>query len=137
MIQYLVFGNFIKEIFNKGISQDEFVKLFANNENQNWGTLLSNDKSIPVKFFCNLSESNKSYLSEFLKTDLTRVKNIQNTDEMLLKIQNEKYALGFCKLVDIIDPETQKMKEGLSLVPIDINGNNKVELVENIYKYNK
>lgn len=127
---------FLEEIFQKGISQEEFANVFTDSKNPTWGILLNNKQSVSVNCYYINGESNKPYLAEFLQTDLQKVtgKDVDGIDEMLNKIQNDKYALGYCKLVDILDLEGKELKEGISLIPIDINRNDKVDLFENIYK---
>jgi glycine cleavage system H lipoate-binding protein/ABC-type phosphate transport system substrate-binding protein len=126
---------FLEEIFQKGISQEEFASVFTDIKRPTWGILLNNKQSIPVNCYYISNESNKSYLTDFLQTDPTELKgkNVNDINEMLSKIHNDKYAIGYCKLVDILDFENQELKEGISLIPIDINGNDKVDLFENIY----
>ncbi|NOQ23790.1 MAG: hypothetical protein GQ564_00370 [Bacteroidales bacterium] len=127
---------FLEEIFQKGISQEEFANVFTDSKKPTWGILLNNKQSIPVNCYYINGELNKPYLAEFLQTDLQKIngRDVDGIDEMLNKIQNDKYALGYCKLVDILDLEGKELKEGISLIPIDINGNDKVDLFENIYK---
>lgn len=127
---------FLETILKAGLSQKEFASLFTNTGKQTWGDLLNNDQANPVNLYCYIEESNKSYLVDFLQTDinLLATNEISEIDEMLIKVQNDKYSLGFCRLVDVIDVNNQELKEGISLVPIDINENNKVDFFENIYK---
>ena len=126
---------FLEEIFRKGISQEEFASVFTDTKKPTWGTLLNNDQSIPVNCYNISNESNKSYLAEFLQTDIHKINgnDIHGIDEMLNKIHNDKYSLGYCRLVDILDFKSQELKKGISLIPIDINGNDKVDHFENIY----
>lgn len=129
-------GNpFLEEILRKGISQEEFADVFTDTGKPTWGTLLNNDLLIPVNYFSISNESNKPYLTEFLQTDLhiLNEKDVNGIDELLKGIQNDKYSIGFCRLVDIIDFESQEIKEGLSLIPIDVNGNDRIDYFENIY----
>jgi glycine cleavage system H lipoate-binding protein/ABC-type phosphate transport system substrate-binding protein len=127
---------FLEEIIQKGISREEFANLFSNTKKATWGTLLNNKESIPVNCYYIKDESNKPYLAEFLQTDLESltVKEIDGVEELQSIIQNDKYALIYCKLADIIDYEDQEFKKGISLIPIDINGNNKIDYFEEIYR---
>jgi hypothetical protein len=52
---------------------------------------------------------------------------------MLKKIQTDKYAIGFCKLSDLIDVDNNGLVAGISLIPIVVNENNKLDYFENIY----
>ena len=52
---------------------------------------------------------------------------------MLAAIQGDKYAIGICNLTDVISTHTQNMVEHVKLLPIDKNGNGKIDYIENIY----
>jgi len=123
------------KLYNSGISINEFLNVFSNPINQKWGNLIDNDESTPISCYCGGDESINTYLADFLQTDLNTInaKKSEGIEAMLKEIQNDIYALGFCRLIDIIDYENQKIKDGFMLVPIDINGNNKVDYVEDIY----
>ncbi|MDA3952388.1 MAG: hypothetical protein PF485_01995 [Bacteroidales bacterium] len=126
---------FLVELFKRGISPEELAAVFTNTGKPMWGNLLNNDQSNIVNCYSISNESYKPYLEEFLQTELHKIKgkDVLGIDEMLQEIYNDKYSLGFCRLADIIDFESQEIKEGISLVPIDFNGNNKVDFAENIY----
>jgi glycine cleavage system H lipoate-binding protein len=52
---------------------------------------------------------------------------------MIAAIQKDPNALGFCKLIQIMDIKDQSLAENIKLVPIDKNGNGKIDYMENIY----
>lgn len=56
-----------------------------------------------------------------------------DNNELLEGIMHDKYAIGFCRLSGLIDYKTHNVREGLQIVPIDINGNGILENNENIY----
>ena len=127
---------YLDEICLQGISSEEFISVFTETENITWGKLLSNDNMAHPVNFCRVSdETIQAYLAAFLQTDQfsTNGKNALGIDEMLTMIHNDKYSLGFCRLVDILDFENQKIDERVKLIPIDVNGNSKVDYFENIY----
>lgn len=127
---------YMDDLFKRGVSMQEFSNLFLNPTKQNWGSLLNNDETTPVNCYFMNEELSKSYLAEFFNTDLQNIQGLEvaGIEEMLNEIYTNKYALGFCKLADILDYDKQNFKEGVQPIPIDINGNNKVEYFENIYK---
>ena len=52
---------------------------------------------------------------------------------MIAAIQNDPYAVGFCKMVSIIGQDKQSIVENIKLLPIDKNGNGKIDYMEQIY----
>lgn len=124
-----------EDILKRGISPEEFAHAYTNIGKPVWGSLLNNDQSIPVNCYYFSNESGKANLANFFQSDLPKIKgkDVNSIDALLKEIHNDKCALGFCRLVDIIDLESEGIQEGIHLIPIDINGNNKIDHFENIY----
>ena len=126
---------YLEEINNKGISAVKIKGLFVRPENKVWGTLLGNDQNVPVTLYLIDDESFKSVISGFIETNKTLIKGsaVKNGKELISAVQKDKYAIGFCKLIDIIDLEKQQVTENLVIMPVDRNGNGKIDYSEKIY----
>ncbi|MCF8378704.1 MAG: hypothetical protein K9H49_03950 [Bacteroidales bacterium] len=126
---------YLDEIYKTGISPEDFANAYSRKENKNWGSLLNKNLSVPLTCYCLNNEAFRLHLADFLKSDPVSVhgNSVENAEEMLTRIKNDKYAIGFCKLVDILNIENKELKEGLSLIPIDFNNNQMVDYFENIY----
>ncbi len=127
---------FLNEIYTNGISAEKFRDAFTGEVDPTWGTLLGDQNVInPVNSYCLGDGNMQACLSGFMDSDqLTGyVKEIPKRDELLGKIQSDKYALGFCRLANVLDYENQLINEKVKLVPIDVNGNNQIDYFENIY----
>lgn len=127
---------FRAEICSKGISPADFESVYSNSGKLSWNFLLDNNQTNTVNCYFINDESTKISLSKFMQTDMSKIsgKAVSNLDEMLRNIQNDKYAIGFCKLVDIMDFESQEINKNIMLIPIDVNGNNQIDYFEDIYK---
>jgi len=126
---------YLDEINRKGISPETFARILENPENQNWGMILENSQNIPFHFYITNDASIKSELANFTKVNQLKTEGITavNGQEMISAIQKDPYALGFCRLVQIIDPNNQNIAGNIKLVPIDKNGNGKIDYMEDIY----
>ena len=126
---------FISEISQKGISPEKFAEVLTDTSNQTWGSVVNSDQTTLIKSYCIGESSIKSYLAEFIKTSSQsmNIKEVVGIDELLNEIQNDNNAIGFCRLVDILDDNSQETEKGISLIPIDMNGNHKVDFFEDIY----
>ena len=126
---------FLNELDQKGISQDKLTQSISNPENQNWGTLLANEQKIPVNYYSINNESFKTDVTNFLKIDPERINriNVESEAGMISAIQKDPYAIGFCKISNIIDTKNQAIVQGIRLLPIDKNGNGKIDYNEKIY----
>jgi len=130
---------FHDEIYQKGITSKKLARIFENPEKQNWGILLDNVQNgsdIPLHYYMMNDPSIQSGVENFLKMNRPNINGIKITsgEEMISAIQKDPNALGFCKLVQIMDLKNQNLAENISLVPIDKNGNGKIDYMENIYE---
>jgi glycine cleavage system H lipoate-binding protein/ABC-type phosphate transport system substrate-binding protein len=129
---------FRDEIFRKGITTEGLARILGNPEKQNWGTLVGNTQNIPdiqMHYYIMNDPATISAVESFLNTNKLSNSGIKivGGSEMIAAIQKDPNALGFCKLVQIMDLKTQDLAANIKLIPIDKNGNGKIDYMENIY----
>ena len=126
---------FREELNSKGMSAEDFIKLVGQGKNPDWNSIADVNKSIPVRCWISMDESVLSSLSEFTGIDKKSLQFIQakGMEDFLTEIQKDKYAIGFCQLAKIINPKTQLIDPRIVPIPIDIDGNNSLDYMENIY----
>ena len=123
------------EITTKGIPENDLIRIIREPQNASW------DKSNPMsgQNSMHVYISNDPFvltvLSDFQNSDHATSAGFQTLDDqkMIQTIQNDPNAIGFCKLAQIIDPETKTLMPGMKLIPIDRNGNGKLDYMEDIY----
>ena len=125
----------LKEICLKGITTKELSQIISNPENKSWGDLIGGAQKTPIHFYTANDQSAVSVLRSLQNLHQPISTGIQTagTAEMILAIQNDPNALGFFNLTQIADPNNKYLLEGLRFVPIDKNGNGKIDYMENIY----
>jgi len=123
------------EINRRGITLEEFARIFSNPENQNWGMLLGNNQNTPIHCYILDDPSVKKEMVKFLNNDQLKLAGIKVTSwqEMISAIEKDPNSLGFCKLIHVLDLNNQCLGDNIKLVPIDKNGNGKIDYMENIY----
>ena len=125
----------LEEISISGISPVRLASVFNGQSGPVWGDLLGKENvTHPVTAYLEEDGSARNYLAAFTggyKPGSAEFV-VPEPDDLLNDIRNDKYALGFCRLADILDDE-QEIDDCFRLVPIDINGNNKIDHFENIY----
>jgi len=129
-------GNpFLEEISETGISPGKFAGVYTEEGKLTWGKVLGSDADAEVNCYCVGDKSLKFCLAQFLQSEnLTgNVAQVSDSDELLGSIKGDPYAIGFCRLSAVIDYSNNSIKEGLELVPVDINANGILEHNENIY----
>jgi glycine cleavage system H lipoate-binding protein/ABC-type phosphate transport system substrate-binding protein len=125
----------LEEIYQHGISSEVFVDFLNNRDVGKWGTLLAGQQNLQANYYWVNDDSITKRLSEFLKTDKIKTKGIEvrSSNELISAIQKDPYAIGFCKMVNILDFRNQSIIENIKLLPIDRNGNGTVDYSEKIY----
>ena len=125
----------LNEICLKGITTKELSQIISNPENKSWGDLIGGAQKTPIHFYTAKDQSAASVLRSLQNLHQPFSTGIQTagTAEMILAIQNDPNALGFFNLTQIADPNNKNLLEGLRFVPIDKNGNGKIDYMENIY----
>ncbi|MDP3431381.1 MAG: hypothetical protein Q8T04_00225, partial [Bacteroidota bacterium] len=126
----------LNEIYRQGISAEEFAQLLGNPEMQNWETMIDGGKNARINYFIINNESVKTNLANFSKTNSEAINGVlvANAAELILAVQKDIYAIGFCKLTDVRDASTNNTIEGIKLLPIDKNKNGRIDNFENIYE---
>jgi glycine cleavage system H lipoate-binding protein/ABC-type phosphate transport system substrate-binding protein len=126
---------FLEEIDLHGISPVVLSVFMKNVDYRNWGDLLMNGKTQKVNYYCIDDQSTIKSLADFLKTDeaLIAGKNTGDPAKVISAIQKDPYAIGFCKLINVLDFENQGMVENIRLLPIDRNDNGLIDSNEKIY----
>lgn len=126
----------LDEIYQNGISPDELSGIFSNPENQNWGMFSGNSRNVALHLYLANDRAVVSGLADFLNIDSQVIAKIHSvsSQELVTSIQNDPNALGFCNLIDVTDQETQNLATGIKIVPVDQNGNGRIDYMENIYE---
>jgi phosphate transport system substrate-binding protein len=123
------------EITTKGIPENDLIRIIREPKNANWdkSNRMSGQNSMHV-YVAN-DPFVLAVLSEFQDSDHFTTDGFQTLDDqkMIQATLNDPNAIGFCKLAQIVDPETKTLMSGIKLLPIDRNGNGKLDYMEDIY----
>lgn len=124
----------LSSVIQQGISANEFALLFTNAEKRNWSAVVKNGQNISFQLYLPKNEEFKSGIQLFTKTkiDPDRVKMLNSADEVFDALQKDNLSIGFCKLSDLHGANLGA--ENLRLLPIDKNGNGRIDNFEQIYQ---
>jgi len=125
----------LAEINHKGVSAASLAGIFENQGKSTWGTLLGNDLNTPVHCYIVNDPSVKADLADFMKLNPSMVNPIavENGAALTAAIQKDPNAIGFCRLVSLIDANNPALAENIKLLPIDKNGNGTIDYMEKIF----
>ncbi|MDO9256930.1 MAG: hypothetical protein Q7U54_15525 [Bacteroidales bacterium] len=129
-------GNpFLTQLMRQGVSQEKFAQIFNSPDKKNWGALLDNGQKGVIHIYMVNDESVKNGVAKFLKSKQIPVNGIivGTKDEVISAVQKDPNAIGFCKVVNVIEPDNQSLVANIKILPIDKNGNGTIDYMEDIY----
>lgn len=127
-------GNpYLERILSRGLSTDEFLKVFAGDKPVTWGELLDTTGKEVVVAYSRADEAGAADVwAEFLyrRTEDLRGKKITGDIEMVKAVSNDPYAIGYCNFSYAFNIENgMKLKE-VNIIPFDLDFDNIVRTKE-------
>jgi glycine cleavage system H lipoate-binding protein/ABC-type phosphate transport system substrate-binding protein len=124
-----------EEIVREGISAADFASLFTGPVKMNWSDLIKGGHDKPVNQFVMDVPAIITAVSDFIQIEpaVLNAYLISGTAGFASAIQKDPYAIGFCRLSDVEKELPGGPGEKIKLLPIDKNGNGRMDNFENIY----
>ena len=124
----------IEVIYNQGLTVDKFTQLFA--EEANWGKILEGTGNAPLRCYLVDNYTVKAKVADLAKLDESAIvgMNMASGKELIAALQKDQFAIGFCRLADLIVPGTNAFADNIRILPFDKNRNGRVDSFENIYE---
>ncbi len=125
----------MNELNRKGITNAAFAKLITDPQNRQWGALIENGQNVPVHFYILNNDAVIKSVQKFTGViEEGAINNIAlSANELISAIQNDIYAIGFCRLTDVRKATSNELIDNIQLLPIDKNGNGRMDNFEKIY----
>ncbi|MEX0988462.1 MAG: hypothetical protein WD052_13370 [Bacteroidales bacterium] len=125
---------FRDEILKQGISPAEFARIYCE-EAGSWGAVLNNGSKAALHPYRASDPYLTSYLCSFTEQDPAEIGGnvLGSCGEVIGVVQKEKGAIGFCTLSQLRDLEESQGTSGLTMIPVDLNENNRVDHFEQIF----
>lgn len=122
-------------ILQKGITTEQFATIYKSETGVSWGALLGTKDAHEVKAYVPGQKSAKEYLGGFIEAVPGEIHAVEvnSPEEMIALIEADRYAIGFCTLACLEKMERSGVEAGISLVPMDVDGDGNLEYFENIY----
>lgn len=122
----------------RGITREEFIKLFITRETKTWEDLLGlkSEKNTTINVYtrsdaCGAAQMWGSYLGKNQESLLGI--GIFGDPGMADVVKNDLYGIGYNNVIYIYDIGTRQKHQGLEVIPIDINGNGQIDDDERFY----
>ncbi len=122
-------------LHQQGISSKEFAFLFKNVEQRNWSAVVTNGQNARLQLFIPNDEIVNASLRDFANVAINaKSEKFQETaNDVLAEVQKDIFAIGFCKLSDLRNLSNRITLGNIALLPIDKNGNGRIDNFERIY----
>lgn len=126
----------LKAILEQGLSKEEFMGIFISQKIKFWGEALANSNKEKITVFtrsdaCGAAEMWAKYLGQN-QENLEGV-GVFGDPGMSDAVKKDVNAIGYNNAIYVFDYQTRKLSQGIQVVPLDINGNNKIDPDEQFY----
>lgn len=122
---------YLNELNRHGITPEKLKQLFC--ASATWTNVSGLIPAEPIHVFTSNDQIINSLISGWARVDRVGQVNSIDSKTVLENVRNDPYAIGFCKLSQIVDPDGNELLTGIQFLPIDKNSNGKIDYVENIY----
>lgn len=120
-----------------GLTRDIFEKIYINSSITTWGQATGSDATDKINVYsradaCGAGESWALYLGNFKQEKLRGV-GVNGDPGITEAVRKDNLGIGYNNLNFAYDVNTRKPVDGIEIIPIDINGNGKIDPEENFY----
>jgi len=126
---------YLQEILKQGISPAGLARILNNPQNTPWSSLVEDGPDLPVQLYFTNNSGLHAGIAAFLERETLSFSDelILDQESLLASVQSNVHAIGFCYLVDVINPRNMSLYEDIRILPIDKNGNGFIDYKEEIY----
>ena len=123
---------YLNELKQKGVNERNLQS--AIRSPRKWNDLVRGIQGDPIHVYVSNDKSIDEVLLNWTHEKQFSEITVGLMDAKLLvqKILSDPCSIGFCSLADISDAESGNIISGVSILPIDRNGNGKIDYMENI-----
>jgi phosphate transport system substrate-binding protein len=123
------------ELLAKGVKRDQFLNVFVTGQISNWKQL-AGKVSVPIHVYnrSDAAGAGETWAKYFGKKqeDLLGV-GVYGDPGLAQAVKKDPTGIGYNNLAYLYDLKTRKQVAGVHALPIDVNGNGKIDANENFY----
>jgi phosphate transport system substrate-binding protein len=130
-------------LLHTGLTKQQFREIFINYSIPTWGQLINNTNNTDaIKVYsrsdpCGAAEAWVKYLGDYTQDDIPTVEQItkvKGDDSMSKSIASDPLGIGYSNVNYIYSNTTNLPKEGILVVPLDLNENGVIDPQESFYE---
>jgi phosphate transport system substrate-binding protein len=132
----------IDKILEKGLTKQQLRNIFINYSIPTWGQLVGDGNNTDaIKVYsrsdpCGAAEAWVLYLGDYTQDDIPTIEEItkvKGDDSMSKAIASDSLGIGYSNVNYIYSNTTKTPKDGIAVVPLDLNGNGTIDPNEDFY----
>lgn len=126
---------FLDQIIKHGIKRTDLVRLYSGETGLSWGQILSLEADDPVLLLTRSDASGAAAVwAQYLGLHESGLygTGVDGDIGMKEKIMDEPLSLGYCNAHYVYDFMDMTMKGGISVIPLDINNNGRIDANESL-----
>lgn len=128
---------YYNDIYQKGVSKEQFNDIFLTEKIKTWGDLLGNGSKEKIEVYtrsdaCGAGETFAKYMGGSKQEDLKGI-GVFGDPGLANAVIKSKYGIGYNNVNFSYDAGTRKPNQGLAIIPLDLNSNGTLEAEENVY----
>ncbi|MEI6123726.1 MAG: substrate-binding domain-containing protein [Bacteroidota bacterium] len=125
-----------KAIMKRGLTKQEFTDIFLNEKITKWKQLAPTTASEKINVYtrsdaCGAGEMWAKFMGK-KQEDLKGI-GVYGDPGMSDAVKKDKNGVGYNNVIYAYDPKTKKNYDGIGVIPLDLNGNGKIDENENFY----
>lgn len=122
---------------SKGVTKQQFYNIFITTNIKTWGQLTSTTSIDQIEVFtrsdaCGAADMWAKFLNNKKQEDLEGI-GVNGDPGVADAVRKNVYGVGYNNLNFVFDMQSRKPYEGLAVIPIDLNGNGKIDKEEDFY----
>ena len=126
---------FSADLLSEGITQAELEMLINRESTLDWSELVGSSDSQSISLYIADDPAVLSGIQKFIGKPLINGSSavFTGSEDLISSVQSDPYAIGLCKMKSLFVHGSSILPKTLKILPIDKNGNGRVDYVENIY----
>ncbi|MBN2467412.1 MAG: PstS family phosphate ABC transporter substrate-binding protein [Deltaproteobacteria bacterium] len=126
----------LKKLFSQGVTRDAFIGIWITERVKSWRDVVDCEGNFPIHVYtrsdaCGAAETWAKYLGG-KQEDLMGV-GVYGDPGLAEAVKKDALGIGFNNINYVFDNKTKKQVSGLRVLPIDLNGDRRLEEAENFY----
>ena len=127
----------IKNLLTRGVKKETLVGIWMSEQIKHWGAVVGNECTCPVHVYtrsdaCGAAQTWAEYLGGN-QEDLHGI-GVYGDPGLAGAVKNDVLGIGFNNINYVYDAKTLAQVKGIRVLPIDLNGNGRIDRGEDFYK---